>query len=461
MRTLTLLGYLFDPENYQASNLEILQRLLSKTTRFDSLVSSLKPYAGRYALFYQDHECLNLIQDALALREVYYCERENLVVCASQPNLLQYFSSPSIKPSCDPQLLDFVENHLPRVRNGRLWVGDGTPFEGIKHLLPNHFLDLARLKSHRYWPNTPLDRVELDDAVHKCTAFLQGAMKAAAHRSPLMLAVTAGLDSRTLLAASKDIVTSVYLFINKHGEMNDGSTDIAIPREMLRRVGLPFNVHEVRGDVPEDFRRIFFDNAFYAREQLLPVIYEIYYSQHSTKVNVLGVGEVGRTKFFDEPRNLSPYYLAYMLHYRMCSYAVRECKSWLERSRPVARQYGLNLMTLFWWEMLIGNWGSVGNSESDIAIEEFDPYDSHFLYEVFLSVDAKYRTLRDNVLFIQLIRHMWPQLLDVPVNPPEHMWDWCVWALHKLGIEKMARSTEFRMYELYYNFRATTQRSNR
>lgn len=449
-RTLILLGYLFDPASPQSSDRDILQNILAATNDFDGLTLALKPYTGRYVLFYQDRKCLCLIQDALALREVYFGQKENRVLCGSQPNLLERFSRPKIQQSSDPKLLDFVHNHLPRIRNGRLWPGDSTPFNGVKHLLPNHYLDLSRLESIRYWPNAQLKRVELDEAVRKCAAFLQGAMKAAAHRHPLMLAVTAGLDSRTLLAASKEISGSIYFFINKEDRLDEQSADIRIPREMFKQIGLPFNVHKIPKDVPEEFKRTFLDNTFYAREMLLPVIYNVYFRNNSEKLNILGVGEVGRTKFYNEPKKLIPYYLAYMLKHRRSSYATRECELWLENAKPVARRFGLNIMTLFWWEVLIGNWGAVGNSESDIAIEEFDPYNSHYLYEMFLSVDAKYRTFKDNILFKELIRFMWPQLLDVPDNPPESFRDWCELSLHKLGIEMPLRKWKFNICSFLY-----------
>ena len=452
-KTLILLGYLFDPQCYEASNNDIMQKVLAETTNFNSLILALKSYTGRYVLLYQDAKCFNILQDALALREVYYCQHENTVVCGSQPNLLERFAQPAIVKSTDPELLDFVQKHLPHIRNGRLWPGDGTIYNGIKHLLPNHYLDIHELKSYRYWPNTPLERLEINDAVEKCASYLQGALKAAAHRYNLMLAVTAGFDSRGLLAASKEICKSIYYFINKHERLDERSNDIRIPKEIFRQIGVPFHVHTYSKEVPADFKNTFLNNTFFSHEQLLPVIYNIYYKQHSNKLNILGVGEVGRTKFFDPPKNLDAYYLAYMLKHRKSSYAVKECAAWLAEAKPVASKYNLNIMTLFWWEVLIGNWGAVGNSESDIAIEEFDPYASHYLYETFLSVDPQYRTFNDNILFKELIRYMWPQLLNIPVNPPENNKDWLLfWTLHKLGIEIKLRYLKFTMYHLLYQF---------
>lgn len=450
IQTLILLGYLFDPNNYKASDTDIIQMILENTKDFIGVCDELKLYAGRYAIIYKDENCFNIVQDALALREVYYCQHENKVICASQPNLLEHFAQPVILKSSDPDLLDFVENHLPYIRNGRLWPGDSTAYSNVKHLLPNHYLDINKLKSQRYWPNRKFNRINLSDAVAKCSTFLQGVLKAAAYRQSLMLAVTAGFDSRALLAASKEICKSVHYFINKIDRLDDRSNDIKIPKDIFRQIGLPFHIHTWSQEVPTDFRKIFFTNTALAHEDLLPVIYNIYYKQHSDKLNILGVGEVGRTKYFDPPKNLDAYYLAYMLKYRKSPYAVKECAAWLAQAQHVANQFNLNIMTLFWWEILIGNWGSVGNAESDIAIEEFDPYDSHYLYETFLSVDSKYRTFHDNILFKELIRYMWPQLLETPVNPPENSRDMLMELLQKIGIEKTARYLKFRLYKMMY-----------
>jgi len=450
--TLILLGYLFDPLNYQASNKDIMRQVFEENHNFASVIMSLKTYTGRYIAIYKDSNSFNIVQDALSLRELYYCQKPNNVVCASQPNLIERFAQPSIFRSADPEILKFVHDQLQLVRNGRLWPGDGTAYEDVKHLLPNHYLDTNKLQSVRYWPNSPVSRLALEDAIEKSATFLKGALQAAAYRRPLMLAVTAGYDSRALLAASKTISQSVYYFINKIEYLNEGSNDIRIPKEIFKHIGLPFHIHTYSKGVPAYFKDIFLSNTFFAHDHLLPVIYNIYYKQHNEKLNILGVGEVGRTKFFDPPKNLDAYYLAYMLKHRRSSYAVKECATWLAAAKPVAVQYNLNIMTLFWWEVLIGNWGSVGNSESDIAIEEFDPYNSHFLYETFLSVDPKYRTFNDNILFKELIRYMWPQLLDFPVNPPENYNTWRPWILQKLGIETMLRYLKFTIYHLLYQF---------
>jgi hypothetical protein len=82
----------------------------------------------------------------------------------------------------------------------------------------------------------------------------------------------------------------------------------------------------------------------------------------------------------------------------------------------------------------LGTWGVVGNSESDIAIEEFDPYDSHYIYEIMLSIDRKHTKGTPPDFFKALYQEMWPELLEFPFNPPETITDRVKNWLIKMGL---------------------------
>jgi hypothetical protein len=438
-KTLTLLGYLFDSENYQSSNLEILQRILVVTKDFCSLICALKPYAGRYALFYQDRECLNLIQDALSLREVYYCKSENRVICGSQPNLLATFSKPKLEITPDQKILHFYQYDMKLIRSGRLWVGDETYFHNVKHLMPNHYLDIQSLMAKRYWPNRRLETIDLNTAVKQSCNYLKGVLKAVTYRYDVMMAVTSGIDSRSLLAASRDVKNRIYYFINRESRLNDKSADIQIPRNMFTKLNIPFHIHDVDGPVDEEFKKIFLNNTFMSTELILPTIYNVYFRNHGNRVNLLGVGEIGRRYYGKAPHDLDGYYLARCLKYKRSLYATAQCEKWLQEVRGIAEECNVDIMQLLLWECLLGNWGAVGNSESDIAIEEFDPYDSHYIYEIMLSVDQV-----QGEIFEGMFREMWPELLEHPFNPPQTARDWVVTILKRIGVFWQLKKAKYR-----------------
>jgi hypothetical protein len=415
-KSIVLIGNLFDSAEPEKENADIMNDILASANSKEGCIASIKRYAGNYALLYKSDKDAIILQDALGLRQICYCTKDNQIVCGSQPNLVVKFANPEIKPTSDPDLLDFYKNHLKDSR----WVGDETYYEGVKHLLPNHYLDINKREARRYWPNEPIKRLDLDEAVSKSCSFLQGVLRAMAHRHSLMMAVTAGTDSRTMLAASKGIQDKIYYYINNHS-LGHGHPDISVPKKIFESIRVPFHVHDVPTYVDDEFKRIYLSNTFFKTERLLPTIYNIYFKDHSEKTNITGTGEIGRMRFGKEPKRLNSYLVAYKLaHAEGGRYVIRQCEKILDEMRPVARNFGINMLTLLYWEQMNGNWGTVANSESEIATGVLDPYDSHMLYEAFLGIDEKYTKYNQEpcVFFRDMIRTMWPELLGWPINPP-------------------------------------------
>src|SRR5204862_1202127 len=130
--------------------------------------------------------------------------------CGSQPNLLAKFANPEMRPNTNGDLQQFYKHEY----RDRRWIGEDTYFVHVKHLLPNHLLNIRTSSTSRYWPQEEVPRLRLEESADKICPFLQGMMQAATHRHSVMLAVTAGKDSRTLLAASRSVRDEVHYFIN-------------------------------------------------------------------------------------------------------------------------------------------------------------------------------------------------------------------------------------------------------
>lgn len=438
-KTLVLLGDIYDSEEPLKGNADILEDIIASAGSMKEFISRIKRYAGCYALLAKSDSAAIFVHDARGLREIYYCTETNQIICGSQPNLVAEFSNPEIKPTTDHDLLDFYNNHLWDSR----WVGDETYFGGVKHLLPNHYLDINKCEARRYWPNEPVKRLQLDEAVSKSSTFLQGIMKAIVHRHSVMMAVTAGTDSRILLAASKGLLDKIYCFVNNHN-LGYSHPDVSVPFKIFKKICIPFHVHDVSNDVDDEFRRVFFHNTFLAGERILPSIYNVFFKKHREKVLILGVSEIGRTFYGKAPRRLNSYRMACLLEYNECRYVNKQCEKLVAQMQPLSKKFGINVMVLLYWEQRLGNWGATRNSESLIAIEKIDPFNSHLLYEIFLGVDEKFRNYLESppVFFREMIRHMWPDLLEWPVNPPYTIQDKVTWLLVELGL-----------YELYTELR--------
>lgn len=105
-----------------------------------------------------------------------------------------------------------------------------------------------------------------------------------------------------------------------------------------------------------------------------------------------------------------------------------------------AERCNIDIIKLLLWEALLGNWGAVGNSESDIAIEEVNPYDSHYIYEILLSL----RKEQGNI-FEAMIKKMWPELLEFPFNPPQSVEDKMKAALDHMGMYRVLKQIKYRL----------------
>lgn len=446
-KSIVVIGDFYDWEEPEKGNTDILKDIFSSTYSIQGVISQIKRYAGSYTLLYEDDKATVILPDARAVREVYYCTKGNQIVCGSQPNLIAKFSNPRIESTTDPDLLEFHRNHLWDSR----WVGDETYYEGVKHLLPNHYLDINRREVRRYWPNEPIKRVELEEAVSTSCKFLQGVMKAIVHRHSVMMAVTAGTDTRTLLAASKGIQNKIYYFVNNWGLAHD-APDISVPRKIFENIGVPFHVHDVPKDVDDEFRQIFLSNIFLASEHYLPSIYNVFFKNHNEKICILGMGEIGRNFYGKEPRNLNGYRMAYKFGYKESRYVMRQCQEVLAEILPEARMFGINALVLLYWEQRLGNWGAIRNSESYIAIDKVDPFNSYLLNEIFLGVDEKYKNYVETpcVFFRDMIRSMWPELLEWPINPPYTVRDNAAWFLKKVGIFEPLKEIKYQASYVRY-----------
>jgi hypothetical protein len=427
-RSIILLGNIFDPYNPLRTNEKVISEVIQSSKNFGDVIIAIKPYFGRYVIIYKDDTTFNIMHDALGQKEIYYCQKPNKVICGSQPNFLNEYSSPKLGYTRDQAVLKFYENELKQNRFGRLWVGDETYFQDIKHLMPNHYLNVHSMSVERYWPNKRLNKINLDVASATLCDFLSGAMKAVTARYEAMVAVTAGFDSRSLLAASKDIMDKVYFFVNQEPRYSERNIDLVISSKMFEKLKQPFNVHKVSSIVDEEFKEIYLKNVFLSTDFILPANYNVYFKNHQKKVNLDGTGEIGREYFGEVPKDVDGYFLARCMKFRNSPYVVAQCDKWLNEVLDVAVKNNVDLLKLLFWEFVMGNWGALAHSEAEISIENFDIYDSHHVCEIMLSVGS----VRDD-LFKKIIRQMWPELLEFPFNPPDTLKDWMKNLLHKIG----------------------------
>ena len=419
-KSLTLIGYILDPGYPQKDNAGIIQSLLAGFSTIEQLISATARLGGRWIIIAGDGERTVLFNDALGLRQVFYTVpdyQEGLWVM-SQPGILAWLK----KLNIDDAALGFVDSYEMRKHAEYRWPGAATAFSEIKHLLPNHYLNLSNGKCGRYWPMVPIKARGLDDGVNEAIKILQGLMAAASSRFDLVLGMTAGYDSRIVLAASRKIHNKLSTVTVRQGRMPDTHQDLVVPARLLGRLGMRHDIIRALPYMSAAFSKTFKENVFLAHDHYGPDAEAILDYNGRKKVVVTGSGaEVTREPFRNRIDANKDHYsaqdLATLQWMGDNQFAIQSFQQWLDE---FDESHKVHLLDLFSWEQSHGNWLAGVQMEFDIAWRDiFTPFNCRELLVCLMSVDECYRSSPDHRLFKMLIEKMWPELLNEPINP-EH-----------------------------------------
>jgi hypothetical protein len=409
---LVLLGDIFDYESINKNNQDILADLFDND--FLSLLEKSNKYTGRYVLIYSGSDGILMAHDATATRKIYYSRTDEEIWCSSQPHLLAKILD--CKNTGDISKQAFYNSKVfQRLNNSN--IGDTTYFDEINQVLPNHYLQFSGCKSIRYWPDKKIDRIPLKVAAKECSKMIKGFMESISNRYDIMLPVTAGYDSRLLLAGTRDIQNKVYYYINKDKPLHEDNPDMAIPKALLKKLNLEFHILDPYIAIDKDFEKAFLNNNRYASRFFLHHIYN-YYLNFQNKVNLPGniaSHPFWKDKFFK--KHITVQYLAFINGVEQYEFARKKYKEWLSESYDICMQSRIRIVNLFYWEERLGNWGTQIQMEKDIAQEEFNPFNSRKLMCLYFSVKQDYNQIPDLQMHREIIKNLWPELLDFPFNP--------------------------------------------
>ena len=418
-RKVILLGCLLDWRSPEQGNGEIVRRILAQSLNFAEFVESTADLGGRFAIIYEDAQGSRVFHDAGGQREIYYHLGEHGVSCAAQLPILARFMDVVENPNEDIRKLYDSDSFLNFKKQ---WVGEDTIYRDTKNLKPNHYIDMESGNAKRYWPIKPLEKKRLEEVVDEGAAMLKGFLKAASFRKELIIPVTAGWDSRLLLAASRDISDKVLYYIIKFPHMSDSHMDIDIPRRLLKNMGLELSVIEASEHVDERFFEIFGNNTAYCKDENLPGIYNVFFKMFPDRINVTSqMSEVVRNYKGNTARYNDRFYDTCIVScsrndYYENNYVKETSSKWIENTLDFAKGMNIDPRALFYWEEWL-SWEASQRSETDIAIEEYPPFSCRNLMALLLSVKPSYRNAYNCTLYKRLMEKMWPEVLSEPINP--------------------------------------------
>ena len=415
---LTLLGYLIDPDHSERGNSDILRDILQLATDDRDLFKQTTRFSGRWILISNSNVSTILFNDPTGLRSVYYTDfHVEPFCCASQPGL--------IADILDSQYSKDAKNHFLNssyFKNDKeYWWPSGTSlYEAIKHLVPNHYINLQKKEIKRFWPWESISSMDLEEGVVQSSVLLKNLMESAANRFELAMTITAGIDSRSLLAATRDICEKIHYYTLIYYDLNHKSPDIRIPKRLLSSFGLQHHILDCSSLMDDDFRNIYMQNVDNSHEAWGNIAFGLSKKFPSGKVCVKGTcSEIARCFYYKDhyPKFIDGYVLAKLNGMHNSKFAILHFEKWLKDSQAVANGSDIDILDLFYWEHRMGSWQAMSQLEWDIVHETYTPFNCRDLLSILLSVNRRYRKAPEYKLYQDIISALWPELLSEPINP--------------------------------------------
>lgn len=410
-----IIGEVFNPTEPQHSPKDICDYLSSYNEA--ELFSLVHQLTGRFVILVTLKNGKRiLLNDSCSMLRVLYTVSENEKFISSSDQLLTRLSN----TQQEQMVLRTDINQNNFIRSEHFYPTSNHYVKGIKRLLPNHILDLNSFNSER------MDFAPIIESLKKkkvtnfndvFSKYLNGFFEAAGNQNKhLKVPVTAGYDSRALVAASKKYKSNIEYFTF---EFEDSSDDVTIANEICYNLKLNHNVFQLPREEDIDFTRTYTEHMLIPR-QLKKIDIVKHHSKSDYSENTLIVNgnaaEVMRL-FYGRAMLPKRSFLYTLLSGCPFNRSVKkELKHWLRNSSKLP----IDKKDLFYWEHKLGAWGSIFPFEQDIAVNEISPFNNRtLLLSALINVPKKNRGYPDYPFFRDYVNYEAPELTAIPYNPHE------------------------------------------
>lgn len=380
-------------------------------------LEGLDQLVGRFLVFVDADEGPEIYQDAAGTRAVFY----RPPVAASHSALAA--AEPSDTSSEVARLWQRTSRSSVNVR---YLPGVRAPHEGVRILTPNTWLGLPDGEVHRYWPREPrVENPDVDALAPRVAKILSRTAQTAAQAWPLMMSLTAGLDSRVTLAACRDIADRIEFFshVNPTKPDRGHKVDLDVAQDMARELGLAHHVYPLgeaaKGEGYDEFLEVWLHNIGIRRG--LPALMKGYVDGWPAGTVHLrsNIAEIGRV-FYRGERLGAITSAALTTRWNRDMGEDPDCIATFDEFCKIAQftdeaMLGYDPLDIFYWEHRVGTWHAWLCSEADVAHDTFPIYSSRTLLQTMLA--APFDDRLHAVLYHKAIALMWPEVSSWPINP--------------------------------------------
>lgn len=397
-------------ENFKFTHKGVMEYLFKNYFENHALFLDVLDFlAGRYVIIIGDKDGVYVYPDASNTRTTYFSVERNIL--SSHVYLIQ--DQHTHKKG------EFIYK-LQDLNNGLM----NTPFENIKSLIPNHFLDFDSKRLTRFYPreNNPYSNMDEDERFELIEWFWKEQLNFYFNKyNNFIFSITGGGDSRFSLALLKEHINKVQFFTYStiKGEDNSSyagrilSLDYLIVSQMLNDINLNHKfIHfvEDKKELSSESKNILSRNTIGPHSSfLIPHVLENYPQEKLQHIrgNLL---EIGKTRYFTKEykeSNMSELKKVFDKQYNKSKeenardYVESTFNKFINDLNYGENTFDYHLLDLYHWEIRMGRWHPEILNTHDIAFDTISPFNHRAL--ISLSLSFPYEKRRDEYMFKEII----------------------------------------------------------
>lgn len=405
---IVLIGYAIDTSRPFISESELCKSFRNSIDRGVPVEQITYTWNGRWVVIYNDSDEIFAINDACGLKQLFYTTTD-CVAIASQARYI----AKVLHLSLDDEATTFIKIEQKNNKEFSIPVNT-TSFAKVKRLLPNHFYSSENKLASRMQIGGWLSFLDIPSISRR----MEGGVEGICTRfKDVAETLTAGLDSRLVLAHSKSSLEVIHFVTFRYMGMPESHIDLIIPSILKDRLGLRHSVIQC------------FENELFAKKyKTASEIYHEYWIQMTHAVEQLGYDypllikgsccEITRNPFGLIPNKyITSELLCKLFQITPSKFSISAINSWIEEALPFCNSNKLLLSDLFYWEQRMGSWLATCFNESDIVCDTFTPFNTREILWNLLSINRKERISPKYKVFKKILSNKLPLIEDIPVNP--------------------------------------------
>lgn len=382
-----------------------------------TFLKALDDYGGRHALIFGSAGDIRVVNDATGMRSVFYAVKGGVV--ASHALLVEQALGGVV-----------VRGRLP-FRYG--YPGNLTPYARTKILTPNTYYWLTANVVRRFWPIVEPAPRPVEDAAVELLEASTNTFRAMTEGRTVRLTLTAGLDSRTILAIA--LHSGIPFEAYTYGNQPSSKVDRLLAADLAAEFGFEHTVLSEKVVEPVVAERLTESHYSLHHSSWVASLQE-YFSRRDDAAVLGNALEIGRSNYAPQRDKgvaapVTAETMASSHHMklgsglrqrvekygpeRFWSETVKAFQSFIDDTGWDVVAGMLDPFDQFYWEHRMAAWQGVAMGERDFYGEPFIPYNSRRVFNALLG--APFESRREDAAVLRMIEMVDSRLLGLPVNP--------------------------------------------